>query len=173
MPLVMKQLLPDKSKGKLSGTCPFCKGNIIKNDTITDKNTIIVRRYKTKNKNYWEDVDVIKKEVKTFFNNKLPKDATNENYWYTEIVRDSSKAAIPKLLPPESHPDGLRAPCCFKFKGNEVIKGKYESHHTQDMNVKNGNERQRKDSDVNNVPKREITFLNALPTSFNTVPSLI
>ena len=31
-------------------TCPFCKGSIIKNDTITDKNTLIVRRYKTKNK---------------------------------------------------------------------------------------------------------------------------
>ena len=56
MPLVMKQLLPDKSTGKISGTCPFCKGSIIKNDTITDKNTVIVRRYKTKNKNYWEDL---------------------------------------------------------------------------------------------------------------------
>ena len=75
----MKQLLPDKSMVSL-GTCPFCKGSIIKNDTITDKNTIIVRRYKTKNKNYEEDLDVVKREVKTFFNNKLPKDPTDENY---------------------------------------------------------------------------------------------
>ena len=40
----------DKSTGKISGTCPLCKGSVIKNDTITDKNTVIVRRYKTKNK---------------------------------------------------------------------------------------------------------------------------
>ena len=77
MPLTVGQLLADKS-GKDSGTCPFCKGKIIKNDTITDENTIIVRRNKSINKNYWEDTEVIKKEVKEYFDGKLPKnDATD------------------------------------------------------------------------------------------------
>ena len=31
MPLTVGQLLADKSTGKDSGTCPFCKGKIIKN----------------------------------------------------------------------------------------------------------------------------------------------
>ena len=44
-------------------------------------------------------------------------DLSNEEYdWYNNFVIDSGKKVRPELLSPKSHPDGLCAPCCFKFK---------------------------------------------------------
>jgi hypothetical protein len=79
---------------------------------------------------------------------------------------------------------------CSLVVVNEII----GAHHSNNKNLTNGNERPQHEFDAsdrylliisgvsyenqlqktfNDVPKREITFLNALPTSFNTVPSLI
>ena len=116
LPLTLGQLI---EHGKEPGTCKFCGGKVIMNDTITNENTIIVRRYKNKNKNYWEDTkEEREKEIKKYFK-KLPEES-DPNYkkyeWYIKFVIDSGKKARPELLTPKSHPDGLCAPCCFKFK---------------------------------------------------------